>query len=162
MTPQPKHAHEYAVVQSIPSSIGGGADVESLGSAVEAAPFAIWAGNDKPLWHKVRPLTLSLLGLALAVFFWGLQYKVSLYHPHANHTARMGVAKLWVGPRKAVLAKSSWIISSAPVAPELQLLAGRCVTISDLKDGALAWEAELLSCDGCLTRQRTPRSPPAL
>ena len=159
MTPQPKHAHEYAVVQSIPSSIGGGADVESLGSAVEAAPFAIWAGNDKPLWHKVRPLTISLLGLALAVFFWGLQYKVSLYHPHANHTARMGVAKLWVGPRKAVLAKSGLIISSAPVA---QLLAGRCVTISDLKDGALAWEAELLSCDGCLTRQRTPRSPPAL
>ena len=162
MTPQSKDACEYAVVQSTPSSIGGGADVESLGSTVEAAPFAIWAGNDKPLWHKVRPLTLSLLGLALAVFIWGLQYKVSLYHPHTHHTARVGVAKLWVGPRKAVLAKSSWIISSAPVAPELQLLAGRCVTISDPKDGARAWEAELLSRDGCLTRQRTPRSPPAL
>lgn len=160
MIPQPKQAYEYAVIRSIPSGIRGGAGVESFGSAVDVAPFATWAG--KPLWHKVRPLTLSLLGLALAVFFWGLEYKVSLYHPHPNHTARVGVAKLWVGPRKAVFAKGNSIKSSAPGAHELHLLAGRCVDISDLNDGAPGWEAELLFDDGCPSYQGTPRSPPAL
>lgn len=62
MTPQPKHAYGYSAVRSIPSGIRGGADVESLGSAVDVAPFTAWAGNDKPLRRKVRPLTLSLLG----------------------------------------------------------------------------------------------------
>jgi hypothetical protein len=162
MKPQSKHAHECAAVWSIPSGIRGGADVESLDPAVDVAPFATCAGNDKPLRHKMRPLTLSLLGLALAVVFWGLEYKVSLYHPHTNHTARVGVAKLWVGPRKAVFAKSNCIKSSASGALELHLLAGRCVTISDSDDRARGWQAEPLFGDGRLSYQTTPRSPPAL
>jgi hypothetical protein len=53
------------------------------------------------LSYLVRPLGLGLAGLALALIFWGLEYRLSLYHPHQNHHARVAVAKLWVGPREA-------------------------------------------------------------
>lgn len=162
MRSRPTHGLGYAAIRPIPSGTRAGADVESIGSVVDVAPCATWAAEDKPLRHKVQPLTLSLLGLALAVFFWGVEYKVSLYHPHTNHTARMVVAKLWVGPRKAAFANSNCIKASAPGAPELHLLAGRCLTIPELNDGARGWESELLRGDGFLSYQQAPRSPPAL
>ena len=162
MRSQPKDAYEYTSTRPTPNGIREGADAQSLGSAADLVPFATVACKNKPIWLKARPLTLSLLGLALAVFFWGLEYKVSLYHPHPNHSARVGVAKLWVGPRKAVFAKSSSIKSFAPPAPELHLLTTRYVSVPDWNDGTRAWEAELVLGVECLSRQRTPRSPPAL
>lgn len=155
MTPQPRHTYEYPAVR-------GGADLESLALGVNVAPFASPTDKDQALWHKIRPLTLSLLGLALAVFFWGLQYKASLYHAHTQHGAQMGVAKLWVGPRKAVFVKSNFIKSPAPGAHQLHLLAGRRITTSDSDDDVLSWEAEQLPGGGRCSLQRSPRSPPAL
>jgi hypothetical protein len=52
-----------------------------------------------PAWHSLfRPVSILLLGLAFAVFLWGLAYKLSLYHPHHGHSGRTSVAKLWIGP----------------------------------------------------------------
>jgi hypothetical protein len=156
-----KHGYGYAAPRPTPNGIREGADAQSLGSEADLASFATVARKNKPLWLKARPLTLSLLGLALAVFLWGLEYKVSLYHPHPNHSARVGVAKLWVGPRNAVSAKSSRIRTSAAPAPELHLLTTRYVSVSDWNDGARYWEAELILGLGHLSRQSTPRSPPS-
>ena len=44
-------------------------------------------------------LALELLALALAVFLWGLGYKLSLYHHHSRADQCSGVAKLWINPR---------------------------------------------------------------
>jgi hypothetical protein len=111
---------------------------------------------------KTHPLTLSLLGLALAVFLWGLEYKVSLYHPHPKHSDRVGVAKLWLGPRKAVFAKSSRVKWHAPPTPELQLLTTRYVSASDWNHCACRWEAELIPGAGFVWRQGIPRAPPSI
>jgi hypothetical protein len=43
-------------------------------------------------------LKIQILGLAAAVFLWGLGYKLSLYHHHP-HPTTVSVAKLWVDPR---------------------------------------------------------------
>jgi len=51
--------------------------------------------------YVIRPLNLGLIGLAIAVALWGFAYKLSLYHPHRNHTARTYVAKMWLGPKGA-------------------------------------------------------------
>jgi hypothetical protein len=160
MRSQSKHADGYAAPRPTPNGIRERADAQSLRSAVDLAPFATVARKNKPLWLKARPLTLSLLGLALAVVLWGLEYKVSLYHPHPNHSARVGVAKLWVGPRNAVFAKSSRIRTPAAPAPELHLLTTRYVSVSDWNNGADYWEPELIRRLGHLSRQSTPRSPP--
>ena len=56
------------------------------------------------LSYFVRPLSLGLAGLALALILWGLAYRLSLYHPHQNHHARVIVAKLWIGPRETFFA----------------------------------------------------------
>lgn len=55
----------------------------------------------------LRPFSLGLIGLALAVFLWGLAYKLSLYHPHRSHATGANVAKMWVGPRKSFVAAKS-------------------------------------------------------
>jgi len=59
-------------------------------------------------WKAIlRPFSLGLIGLALAVFLWGLAYKLSLYHPHRSLAAGTNVAKLWVGPRKSFVASKT-------------------------------------------------------
>jgi hypothetical protein len=50
----------------------------------------------------VRPLGIGLIVLALAIVLWGIGYRLSLYRPHPDPSARVSVAKLWLGPRKAV------------------------------------------------------------
>jgi hypothetical protein len=49
-------------------------------------------------WSKDRPFnrlgTLALLGLAICVFTWGLQYKLSLYDPSQVSSHRIPIAKL--------------------------------------------------------------------
>jgi hypothetical protein len=135
------------------------ADGQSPGSA--AAPNTA-GGKNRPLWLKTHPLTLSLLGLALAVVLWGLEYRVSLYHPHPKHSARVSVAKLWLGPRKAVFARSSRIKWHAPPTPELQFLTARYVSASDWHHCACCGEAEPVAGAGFVSRQATPRAPPSI
>jgi hypothetical protein len=161
MRSQPKHASPYGATRATQSGLREGVDAQSIGSAADQAPLGIVARKNRLLWLKARPLTLGLLGLALAVVLWGLQYKVSLYHPHPNHSARVGVAKLWVGPRKAVFAKSSCIKSPALPTPELHLLTTRYVGVFNRNDGTPCWNTELVPCFGC-RRQTNPRSPPAV
>jgi hypothetical protein len=162
MRSQPNHAYEYAATRRGPGAICEAADTQSLTSAADPAPCATVARKTKLLWLRERPLTLSFLGLALAVVLWGLEYKVSLYHPHPNHSARVGVAKLWVGPRRAGPVKSGCIKSPAPPARELHLLTTRYVSASDWNDCARNWDADLVVDVPSLLRQRTPRSPPAI
>jgi hypothetical protein len=55
-----------------------------------------------PSWrHKFRPCALGLIGLGIAVAFWGFGYKLSLYHGHASPSSRIPVARLWIEPRGA-------------------------------------------------------------
>ena len=58
--------------------------------------------NKKRRTAIVRPLAIGLIGLALAVVLWGIGYRMSLYRSHPDPSVRMGVAKLWVGSRRAV------------------------------------------------------------
>jgi hypothetical protein len=57
--------------------------------------------NKKRRTAIVRPLAIGLIGLAVAVVLWGIGYRLSLYRPHPDPSVRMGVARLWVGSRKA-------------------------------------------------------------
>jgi len=51
-------------------------------------------------WHRVfNPSVFGFLGLAIAVFLWGYNYKLSLYHLHPDAATRTQVAKLWVEQR---------------------------------------------------------------
>lgn len=162
MSSQLKSASEFAVGLTSLNSTRDATEGQSLDSLADPVRFVAVARKNKPLWLKVHPLTLSLLGLALAVVLWGLEYKVSLYHPHPKHSARVGVAKLWVGPRKAVFTKSSRLKWHAPSAPELQLLTSRHVSASDWVRCASCCEAELILPTGFLSRHGTPRAPPSI
>jgi hypothetical protein len=56
-------------------------------------------------WHRVFNLSvLGFLGLAISVFLWGYNYKLSLYHLHSETTSQGQVAKLWVEQRNAARA----------------------------------------------------------
>jgi hypothetical protein len=91
----------------------------------------------RPIWRLLlRPFSLGLIALAIAVFLWGLGYKLSLYHSQQNHEARTSVAKLWVDPRpdlihakrelsseRATSAPQSFLSLSGPPAPRIQAAA---------------------------------------
>jgi hypothetical protein len=147
--------HEYSCALGAlrPSFIPGDADGQSSGFATASDTAR---SKNKPLWLKIHPLTLSLLGLALAVVLWGLEYKLSLYHPHPKHSARVSVAKLWLGPRKAEFARSSRIKWHAPPTPELQLLITRYINAGDWNHCACCWEAAPIPCAGLVSRQAPP------
>jgi hypothetical protein len=76
-----------------------------------------------PIWRSLlRPFSLGLIALAIAVFLWGLGYKLSLYHSQQNHEAGASVAKLWVDPRPDLIhAKSEPSFEQATSAPQLFL-----------------------------------------
>jgi len=162
MRTQPEHAFPYGAIRATQSGIREGVHAQSIGSAGDQAHFARVACKNRLLWLKAGPLTLSLLGLALAVVLWGLEYKVSLYHPHPNHSIRVGVAKLWVGPRKAVFAKSSCTKSSAPPASELHLLDTRHVRTVDCHSSTRCWNTQPVAGFRCRSRQQNPRPPPSV
>ena len=70
----------------------------------------------------LRPLSLGLIGLAVAVFLWGLAYKLSLYHSPQDNGAKTIVAKMWVGPRPNLVAPKSEKSSRQPTSnPQLIL-----------------------------------------
>lgn len=61
-----------------------------------------------PSWKQVfRPYALGFVGLAIVVALWGFGYKLSLYHRHAEPSARTLVAKMWIEPRNASATASS-------------------------------------------------------
>lgn len=56
-------------------------------------------------WKQVfNPFVLGLIGLSIAVAFWGFGYKLSLYHRHSTHSSQASVAKLWIVRRDARVA----------------------------------------------------------
>ncbi|HUA96969.1 MAG TPA: hypothetical protein VMA34_01425 [Terracidiphilus sp.] len=57
----------------------------------------------------LRPSRPALVALAVLVFLWGLNYKLSLYHHCSKPVSRTTVAKLWIEPRapQLVLASAS-------------------------------------------------------
>jgi hypothetical protein len=159
---QPKHGLGYAGTRPDRSGIREEADAQRPGSGARPAAFGTVGRKDVPLWTKARPLTLGLLGLALAVVFWGLEYKVSLYHPHPNHSARVNVAKLWVGPRTASFAKNNCVRTSSAHSPELHLLTSSSVSAFDSNDGTRRQTAESIPGAEHLSDQNAPRSPPSV
>jgi hypothetical protein len=162
MRSQLKHGPGYAGTRPDRSGIREEANAQRRGPGARPAPFGTVTSKDAPLWTKARPLTLGLLGLALAVVFWGLEYKVSLYHPHPNHSARVNVAKLWVGPRTAAFAKNNCVRKSAAHSPELHFLTSSSVSSSGLSDGTRCQAAESIPGAEHLSDQRAPRSPPSV
>jgi hypothetical protein len=162
MRSQLKHGLGYAGTRPDRSGIREEADAQRPGSGARPAPFGAVARKDVPLWTKARPLTLGLLGLALAVVLWGLEYRVSLYHPHPNHSARLGVAKLWVGPRTTAFVKNNCLRQSAGHTPEWRSLTSSSVSTSDSNDGTRCQAAESIPGTEHLSDQRAPRSPPSV
>jgi hypothetical protein len=162
MRSQPKHGVGYAGTRPDRSGIREEADTQRPGPGARPAPFGTVARKDVPLWTKARPLTLGLLGLALAVVFWGLEYKVSLYHPHPNHSARVNVAKLWVGPRTSAFAENNGVRTSSAHSPELHLLTSSRVNAIDSTDWTRRQTAESIPGAEHLSDQRAPRSPPSV
>jgi hypothetical protein len=162
MIPRPTHGPGYSATRPDRSGIREEADAQSPGPAPRPARFGTVARKDVPLWTKARPLTLGLLGLALAVVFWGLEYKVSLYHPHLNHSARVNVAKLWVGPRTAAFAKNNCVRTCSAHSPEWRSLTSSSVSTSDSNDQTRCEAAESIPGAEHLSDQRAPRSPPSV
>ncbi len=58
--------------------------------------FSYAGGNSQRA--RLFVLTLAMVCLSFAVFNWGLQYKMSLYH-HSGSGAKASVAKLWTGSK---------------------------------------------------------------
>lgn len=160
MISQPKHRLGYAVTWPDWSRTRDEADAQSPRPAAGSAPFGTMVRKDLPLMTKARPLTLGLLGLALSVVFWGLEYKLSLYHPHPNHSARANVAKLWVGPRATAFAKNNCVKQFATHSPELHLSPSSSASASDANGGPRCQVAESTPNAEHLSDQRAPRSPP--
>jgi hypothetical protein len=157
----PKYLHEHAGTLFGPSGIREQADIRKPGLAASPVRFAVTPYKNTLLSVKIGPLAVSLLGLALAVVLWGLEYKLSLYHPHANNSARVRVAKLWVGPKRAAVAQSVYARSTAQPTPELYLSTIGYLRVSYLSEDVRGSESGLVT-GTFRSRRSTPRSPPAL
>lgn len=66
--------------------------------------------------HKIRPnlsrFSFAFLGLAIAVFAWGLQYKLSLYDPPHSTSHEIPEAKLLSRDEQAPVVESLFVIST--------------------------------------------------
>jgi hypothetical protein len=113
-----------------------------------------------PASHSLfRPISIFLLGLAFAVFLWGLSYKLSLYHSHQGHLGRTGVAKLWIGPVPGKLRTSSAkVLAWPPPHRQLNLFATSYPSQSSIQRCAAFVPADKESH----FRLRVLRSPPPL
>jgi hypothetical protein len=56
------------------------------------------------------------------VALWGFGYKLSLYHRHAEHSARVSVAKMWIEPRGTSAEPASKLKSNSHLFPGSQAL----------------------------------------
>jgi hypothetical protein len=52
------------------------------------------------LCDLVRPMSVFLIALAVAVAVWGFAYKLSLYQPPHKHPLQVSVAKMWLGSER--------------------------------------------------------------
>lgn len=111
-----------------------------------------------PAWHSLfRPVSIFLIGLAFAVFLWGLAYKLSLYHPHHGHPGRTSVAKLWISAAPGKLrASSAKVIAWPPMHRQLNLFATHYPFQSSIERSAAFARADKES----YIRRRVLRSPP--
>jgi hypothetical protein len=114
-------------------------------------------GTARP--HIFRPLGICLIVLAVAIVLWGIGYKLSLYRPHLDPSARVSVAKLWVGPRKAVCF-SSPTQRVAPPSPYSQLAQVQNHTFPSGRDPILVISAAPVSNGRVRLLLRSLRSPP--
>jgi hypothetical protein len=72
------------------------------GTAQRIAWIKKLAPRNYPSWRKVlRPCAIGIIGLGIAVAYWGFGYKQSLYVGHAVPSSRIPVARLWIGPKGA-------------------------------------------------------------
>ena len=66
--------------------------------------------------HKIRPnlsrFSFVFLGLAIAVFVWGLQYKLSLYDPPHSTSHQIPEAKLLSRDEQAPVVESAFVVST--------------------------------------------------
>jgi hypothetical protein len=66
--------------------------------------------------HKIRPnlsrFTFVFLGLAISVFTWGLQYKLSLYDPPHSTSHEIPEAKLLSRNEQATAGEGLFVIST--------------------------------------------------
>lgn len=114
-------------------------------------------------------LIVGLLYLSCAVFAWGLQYKLSLYH-NANGSAEIPAAKLLTGSDKSSLQRSVTHDAPGPVSGQFLLLLASFLAFLSLRFAAdykvlqyrLVQEAH--SVPGRLSQQHPFffRPPPAL
>jgi hypothetical protein len=111
-------------------------------------------------WHIVRPLTLGLISLALAIVLWGVGYRLSLYGLSRSASARVGVAKLWVGPRQAACADSPTKGPAQPL-PDSQLVGPKSYTSPCYPDAFFSPSAASASYVRFRSLVGTLRSPPA-
>lgn len=160
MRSQPKHGSGDDAIGPGRRGLRTMTDASTPRSAAGLTPSGMVASKDSLPWITARPLTFTLLGLALAVVFWGLEYKISLYHPHPNHSARVVVAKLWVGPRSAAFTKNSSVRKCAAHPPELLRSTRSRVNEIGPNHGIQCQEIKSIPGADPLSEQRVPRAPP--
>jgi hypothetical protein len=109
----------------------------------------------------VRPMSVFLIALAVAVALWGFAYKLSLYGPPQNHPSHASVAKMWLGPERHLgsVASDTTKFHSWPASS----------TAIDLADGTIppidGWQARWKSSEALFFSNESPfrvgsRSPP--
>jgi len=106
-----------------------------------------------------RPLGIYLIVLAVAIVLWGIGYRLSLYRPHPDPSARVSVAKLWVGPRKAICLSSPTKRAALP-SPYSHLAEVQNHTFPSGPDTILVISAATVSNGRVRLLLRTLRSPP--
>ncbi len=108
----------------------------------------------------VRPLGIGLIALALAIVSGGTGYKLSLYRPQPDPSARVSVVKLWVGQRKATYFTSPAKRLALP-SPDPQLIAVHKPTSRSGPDIIRVSSPESASNMKARLLLRALRSPPA-
>ena len=83
----------WKVFSKRPFIVASGSAPKSVFSARTIENLRRFAGK-----QLLRPCSLALFGLAVAIALWGFSYKISLYHRHRLSPMRSVVAKLWFEP----------------------------------------------------------------
>lgn len=95
-------------------------------------------------WRRIsRPYAFGIVGLAIAVSFWGYGYKLSHYHRHAAPSS-VPIAKLWIEPRSASVEAASRLKTNSHFAAGEQAVS---VTIQRLPRMCRAVACNLLLCE---------------
>jgi hypothetical protein len=110
----------------------------------------------------IRPLSLCLIGLAVAVVLWGFAYKLSLYEPANKHSTQICVAKMWLGPEQhaGILSTSGSMDRLYPgMTPPFELAIGAVPSLSRWQELPAFAEATFLpACSHFVVAARPPPS----